>query len=166
MIEASRSAFAIAMMMLVSACAERGTQTAPDQAAGNANMAVPTSLADGRLSAYVGKFPSDAVNGTRFRDDPAVRAAVAASVPDAAIRDFVLASTGPETPIALRDGRVTAWGCERHNCGYHNWAIAITPDGASADVCFYHDDDSADGPATWYLADGTTEQRPGNCPSE
>jgi len=124
--------------------------------------------ANGRvdLSTFVGKHPAESVDGTRFLDEPAVRAAVAATVADASVRDFVFNYNGPDAPIVSKDGRILAWGCERHNCGYHNWSIAITPDGANAEVCFYHDDDSADGPATWYLSGGKTEKRPGNCPSE
>ena len=122
--------------------------------------------AEGLLSKYVGKHPSETLNGKRFLDEPTVKAAVAATVADPRIRDFVFRYNGPDAPIVAKDGRILAWGCERHNCGYHNWSVAITPDGSNAQVCFYHNDDSADGPATWYLPDGKTEKRAGNCPSD
>src|SRR5215213_6503483 len=89
-----------------------------------------------------------------FLDQAAVRKAVETTVADPKICDFVFHYNGPDAPIVMKDGRVLAWGCERHNCGYHNWSVSITPDGSSAEVCFYHNDDSADGPATWYLPDG------------
>lgn len=141
---------------------------APD--AGNdaaANVAAPASPPPaGLLSAYVGKYPFDKVEGRTFLDQPSVKAAVAATVGDAGVRRFVFTSNGPNAPIALKDGRLLAWGCEAHNCGYHNWTVAITPDGKDAQVCFYQNDASAEGESTWYLPGGRTEKRAGNCPSE
>jgi len=159
-----------AALLLASACGERTAEapasngTIEDNGSAATNAAMPD--ADGPLSRYVGKHPSGVVDGTRFLDEAMVRAAVAASVPDASAREFVFNYNGPDAPIVAKDGRILAWGCERHNCGYHNWSISITPDGASADVCLYENDDSPDGPSTWYLASGGTEQRPGNCPSD
>lgn len=137
-------------------------------AAANAVVATnaATPAAEGVLSAYVGRHPSESVNGVTFRANPVVRRAVEATLADPALRRFVLDSPATDAPIVLKDGRVLAWGCEPHNCGYHNWSVSILPDASSADVCFYHDDDSADGPSRWYLAAGGTEERPGNCPSE
>lgn len=132
-----------------------------------ANAAAPASPpAAGLLSAYVGKYPFDKVEGRTFLDQPSVKAAVAATVGDAGVRKFVFTSNGPNAPIVLKDGRLLAWGCEAHNCGYHNWTIAITPDGGDAQVCFYHNDESAEGASTWYLPGGRTEKRAGNCPSD
>ena len=169
MLHPIRTGFGVLAVLLASACGQQGSENImiaqPEEVESNlGDVATPSTT--GPLSVYVGKHPSETVDGTRFLDEPAVKAAVAASVTDAAVRDFVFKYDGPDAPIAGKDGRILAWGCERHNCGYHNWSISITPDGASADVCFYHDDDSADGPSTWYLAGGGTEQRPGNCPSD
>lgn len=125
----------------------------------------PTQIAGVDLTIYAGKHPLEPVGGVAFLDQPAVKAAVKATVPDAGVRDFVFHYSGPDAPITITNGRVLAWGCEEHNCGYHNWSVSITPDGDSAQVCFYHNDDSAEGPATWYLPGGKTERRPGNCPS-
>lgn len=158
----------LAILLLATACSR---EPEPTGSGGDAKASAPAAPAapaasEGRLSRFVGRHPSEAVGGVRFLDDPAVRAAVAATVADAGVRDFVFNYNGPDAPIVMKDGRILAWGCERHNCGYHNWSVAITPDGAKADVCFYDNDDSADGPATWRLSDGRTEQRPGNCPSD
>lgn len=149
----------LAVLILVAGCGAE-----PDQA-GVGDTGAAAGNAES-LSRYVGSHPSEALGGARFLDEPSVRAAIAATVPDAAVRRFILGYDGPDAPIVLKDGRVLAWGCERHNCGYHNWSVAITPDGSSAEICFYHDDDSADGPSTWYLPGGQTVQRPGNCPSD
>ncbi|WP_343518052.1 hypothetical protein [Sphingomonas sp.] len=166
----------IAALLLLAACdaeppkpAASGEPEANASADNAAAIAAPdnaSAAAEGPLSKYVGKHPSDRVDGMRFLDEPMVRKAVAANVSDAAARKFVFGYDGPDAPIVAKAGRVLAWGCERHNCGYHNWAISITPDGASADVCFYRNPDRPDGSSTWYLADGKREQRQGNCPSE
>lgn len=168
----------LATLLLPAACGGNSDASRSEEAANASSDAAPAAASDTGnnaaadagagvdLSKYVGKHPSDAVDGTRFLDEPAVKAAVAASVPDPAVRNFVFNYNGPDAPIVAKDGRILAWGCERHNCGYHNWSVAITPDGTNAQVCFYHDDDSPDGPATWYLPRGKTETRPGNCPSD
>jgi len=165
-------------MLLVAACSGGGTSQpeangadAIDNAA-NATADLNATAPDNNASAsvdltpYVGKHPSEDVDGVSFLAQPAVKAAVAATVADVRVKEFVFNYNGPDAPIVNKDGRILAWGCEAHNCGFHNWSISITPNGGSADVCFYHDDNNADGPATWYLADGKTEERPGNCPSE
>jgi hypothetical protein len=168
-----RLGFIAALGLTVAACTGGGGTS--DNAADNAavvnnsaaigNTAAATATPAGLLDAWVGKHPSEKVDGLTFLAQPRVKAAVAA-VPDAKVRDFVLGYNGPDAPIVKKDGRVLAWGCEKHNCGYHNWSISITPDGSSAEVCFYQNDAKPDGTSTWYVAAGKTEQRPGNCPSE
>ncbi|SEL12598.1 hypothetical protein SAMN05216382_1545 [Sphingomonas palmae] len=113
------------------------------------------------LSRYVGKYPFDLVAGTRFVDEPAVRAAVARVVPDAGVRDTVLSRDGTANPVAEWDGRILSWACEAHNCGPHNWAIAITPDGRDAAVCYYDADEPV---SRWYPA-GFRNPAPDGCPS-
>jgi hypothetical protein len=172
----TRSWFCLAAALAATACsapqADRNASEAANASeapAGGANdlaanSATPTAA--GALAAYVGRHPSDGVNGVAFRADPAVRRAVEATLADPALRRFVLDSPATDAPIVLKDGRILAWGCEPHNCGYHNWSISIAPDASTADICFYDNDDSAEGPSRWYLAGGGTEERPGNCPSE
>ena len=112
------------------------------------------------LSRYVGKYPSDPLDGRTFMTEPAVRAAVERATADPAIRRFVLAGAGPESPIAMKDGNVTAWGCEQHNCGDHNWTVQMSRDGASGGLCI---EDAARGQATWY-AGGRPDRRSETCP--
>lgn len=169
----------IIVPLLASACSSEQQNPGADRqleakptASASATAASPipgssaTAAAEGALSKYVGKHPSEQVDGTRFLDEASVRKAVAANVTDAAVRKFVFDYDGPDAPIVAKAGRILAWGCERHNCGYHNWSIAIAPDGTDAEVCYYHDNDRPDGTSTWYLPGGKSEQRPGNCPSE
>jgi hypothetical protein len=125
----------------------------------------PNATAAGAsLAKYASHYPFDAVDGVRFLDAPEVRSAVAALVPAADVRALVLGGEGPATPIAMRGGALVAWGCETHNCGDHDWAIAIAPDGGHAQVC-YHDAAAMHGQSRWYVAPGKTEMRDGDCPS-
>ena len=125
----------------------------------------PAPAAAGALDSYLGHYPFDAVGGVRFLDQPAVTRAVAALVPDSKIRTLLLGGDGPGTPVVRKDGKLLAWGCETHNCGGHDWAILIAPDGGGANVC-YHDAVTMRDRARWYLTPNRTEMRDGDCPSE
>jgi hypothetical protein len=116
------------------------------------------------LADYVGKYPPDPVNGIVFFDQPRVRAAVAAAVPDADIRAWIFERAGPQTPIERHQGRLLSWGCEAHNCGPHQWAILIDEAGTAAEVCYY--EESMGEQARWYAAGRAPEMREGECPSE
>lgn len=165
----------VPVLAALAACGAPGA-SGNNQAAGNAatpaNAAAPANTAAGNgaaattgaLSAYVGSMPWDAVNGVTFLANPQVRAAVEAAVPDAAVRHWVLVrADGPSNPIAIRDGRILATGCERHNCGPHNWSILIDPEGTAAEVCYARN--TVGDRATWYVAGRPAEERPGACPT-
>ena len=139
---------------------------APANAGGNAGGGSAGARARVGLARYVSWRPREREGGLSFLTEPAVRKAIAANVRDAQVRNFIYNYTGPDAPIALKDGKVLAWGCEARNCGFHNWAVAIRPDGSGAEVCYYHDDDQPDGSSTWYLPRGRTVKRDGNCPDE
>jgi len=124
----------------------------------------PSASETAALGGYAGHYPFDAVGGVRFLDQPAVTRAVAALVPDAKVRAWVLGGDGPGTPIVDQAGTLLAWGCETHNCGGHDWTISIAPDGSGASVC-YHDAATMQERARWYLAPGRSEMRDGDCPS-
>ena len=82
-------------------------------------------------------------------------------MPDADIRARILDADAVATPIALEQGRVLSYACEPHNCGPHNWAIALTPDGGEAAVCYYDEDRRI---ARWYPEDFGPAPT-GGCPS-
>jgi hypothetical protein len=153
---------------LLAGCHSGDTGNAVSPAPQPTPTAVSTAAAPtvkGALDSYLGHYPFDAVGGVRFLDQPAVAKAVAALVPDTKVRALVLGGEGPGTPVARKDGKLLAWGCETHNCGGHDWSILIAPDGGEASVC-YHDAATMRERARWYLAPGRSEMRDGDCPSE
>lgn len=143
-----------------------GCQQAPEpEPTNNLTVAVvpsPTPSAMVRdLSRYEGKYPSDVVEGSTFLADPAIRDAVASAVPDMAVRARVLDADVTATPIVMADGRLLSYGCEPHNCGPHNWAIAVTPDAKTAAICYFDQDAQV---ARWY-PEGAGPAPTGGCPS-
>ncbi len=91
------------------------------------------------LDAYVGKYPFDVVNGHRFLDHPAVKAAIAAAVPDAKQRATIdFAENGLGLPIVrVAGGRILVWGAAWRAEDRYNWAVVIAPDGTRPEVCIY-----------------------------
>lgn len=153
---------ALLLLTALTACSRAPEpQPEPTRATATPTPTPSATVAATDLSRYVGRYPFDLVAGRRFVDEPAVRAAVARIVPDAEVRDTVLSRDATANPVAEQDGRILSWACEAHNCGPHNWAIAITPDGRDAAVC-YHDQDA--GVSRWYPAD-YREPSPDGCPS-
>lgn len=121
------------------------------------------------LAPYAGKYPFDVVGGYRFSDHPAVKAAIAAAVPDARKRAQVqFPENGLGLPIVRVDGgRILAWGGARRAEDRYNWAVVIAPDGSGAEVCIYdgvgygEDFQSSE----WFAAGGPSVMKQGGCPS-
>ena len=114
------------------------------------------------LSRYLGKYPFDPVDGITFLADPRVVAAVRASGAETRIQELILGGAGPQTPIRKVAGKIVSWGCEAHNCGPHNWTLAVLDDGSGGEVCYFNEDEGAD--PVWY-ADGRKSPRTDPCPS-
>ncbi|BAV64986.1 Ivy family c-type lysozyme inhibitor [Sphingobium cloacae] len=164
----------LAITALLAACS--GGEKAPENTAANAvNMAgaevvnavaaaneSATAPAADTFSRYVGKYPFDKVGAHSWNDDPAVKSAIEAAVPDAKVRKWVLAAEGPSSPIEMIDGRVAAWTCETHNCGPHQWVTLIDPVTGAAQVCYF-DEAAATDKTRWFTA-GKEESRSGQCP--
>lgn len=135
---------------------------APDAAGAEAPTETASAASATGLSAYVGKYPFDEVDGVTWNDNPAVKAAIDKAVTDAAVRKTIAETPGPSAPIELVEGKVAAWGCEQHNCGPHQWTVLVDPASGAADVCYFNEDaDSAS--SRWFLASGSEEKRAGNC---
>lgn len=120
------------------------------------------------LSAYAGKYPGDKVAGKQFLDNPLVKAAIYAAVPDAENRDFIYGTSGLEVPIFEKAGRLVAWGAAWRAEDLHNWAVAISPDGSEAEVCIFKARDfepSAENQASqWFSAGKPSYWTDGQCP--
>lgn len=137
----------------------------PAAAAEAATPTLPSPLpptAGSKLASYVGKYPFDKVDGVAWNDHVLVKAGIAATVKDAAVRKAITTTEGPSAPIEMKGDKVMAWACEAHNCGSHQWAVLIDPRTGAADVCYYEEaTDSAQ--SRWFLAAGKEEKRSGNC---
>lgn len=145
----------------VDAAAGGTTPEADIETASPASAATGTSGLD--LAAYVGKYPFDKVNDVAFFDQPTVKSAIAAAIPDKTILGWVMGEHGgPSAPFEMKNGRVAAWACEQHNCGDHQWTVLIDPAGTSAEVC-YQDAAAMPGKTRWYSAGAEPEIRDGTC---
>lgn len=150
----------------VDAGADAGAATGPTEAAAQkAADAAPAAGGASGLAAYVGKFPFDEVDGVIFENHPAVKAGVAATLTDAAVRKAIAETEGPAAPIEMIDGKVSAWACQAHNCGDHQWMVMVDPASGATDVC-YHNAEKLAGQSRWFMAGGKQETRPGNCTVE
>lgn len=131
-------------------------------AAGPAETSPLPPTAGTELASYIGKYPFDKVDGVAWDDHVVVKAGIAATVKDAAVRKAIATLEGPSTPIEMKDGKVVAWSCEQHNCGPHQWSVHIDPRTGATDVCYF--DEAADpDKARWFLANGREEKREANC---
>lgn len=120
------------------------------------------------LSAYVGKYPFDAVKGHRFLDHPAVKAAIAAAVPDATMREGIrTVDDSVNVPIVAVGGRILVWGGARRAEDRYNWAVAIAPDGAKPEICIYdglgYDEEFQS--SQWFEPGQPGIMKQGKCPS-
>lgn len=148
-------------LALLAACGGDASEAA--QTSDTAQAAAPAAApAGGSLSAYVGKWPFDQVNGYTWNQNPTVRAAVARTVTDQAARDAILTVDGPSSAIVMKGGKVTAWGCQQHDCGAHQWLVQITPDGSAADICYFKAGRNG-GKARIFSSDGRVRKGGANC---
>jgi hypothetical protein len=114
------------------------------------------------LTAYIGHYPRDAVDGVSFFDRTEVATALVAAVGDADLRHMMTGNTGVSVPIFAYRDRIGAHGCTPHDCAARNWTFLITPDGGSGTGC-YHDAATMGDTSRWYDNDKPAV-RPGDCP--
>lgn len=152
---------------LASSAAGPRATAAPASAAASTAAPQPAAAPGGSasLQAYVGKYPFDEVDGVSWNANPAVAAAVRKTITDPALRKTLADTAGPSAPIEMIDGKISAWACQAHNCGDHQWMVMIDPASGAADVC-YHQAEATPGRSRWYRAAGGSELRDGNCTVE
>jgi len=132
--------------------------------------AIPPRAASVDLTPYLEKYPFDAVQGYRFLDNPAVKAAIAAAVPDAKVRSTVRYRDGElGIPIKqVKGGRILIWGGANRAEDYKNWAVVIAPDGSKPEVCIYdglgYDEDFQS--SQWFEPGKPGIMKQGKCPSD
>lgn len=132
-----------------------------DVAMENSNAPVEPPPAPADLSAYIGKYPADEVNGIRFMDNPIVRTALIGAMGS----DGKLGLFGKfhvEVPIVVANDVLRIHACEAGNCG-NGYTILMARDGSSAQVCFQDSGGRGDGRAYWYV-DGMLTDRLDDCP--
>lgn len=164
---------AMVAVLALSAC-----HKAPEDVPGAGNVAVahgfvppevkPASPLPGQtqttpITAYVGHYPTDAVDGVAFFDRTEVASALNGAVIDAKVRRTIVQGGGPQTPIFADGGRIASWGCEAHNCGDHDWTLFVDPKTRKGEAC-YHDAATMGATSRWY-AGAAPVAKPGDCPS-
>lgn len=124
---------------------------------------LPGQAQSNPLSRYVGKYPSDALDGVGFFDRTEVANALIAAVPEEKLRRTIVSREATQTPIFARDGRIGAHGCQPHDCGDDNWTFLITDSGASGIACRHELGDGKN--SRWYSGSAKPAIRPGDCPA-
>lgn len=132
---------AAAFAVLASACtaaeseapATPAVESAASPAAAPAASAAQTAPA---LSAYVGKYPFDEVDGIAFIDHPDVRRALEMSGAPAEALALARDRDQVVVPIFRTETALVATGYDPRTGGSINWNLAITPDGEHAVVCY------------------------------
>jgi hypothetical protein len=167
-----RSILLVPLLMLA-ACGSKSDKPA-DNAAAAAFVPPPTQAPtpiagqghSNPITAYVGRYPNDAVDGVGFYDRTEVSRALIDAVGDDAVRRRFTTRDAVTVPIwRTKDGRIAAHGCEPHNCGDVDWTFLVAPDGSRGEAC-YHDAATMGATSRWYVAGAAARARPGDCPQE
>jgi hypothetical protein len=114
------------------------------------------------ISAYVGKYPHDAVDGVMFYDRTDVATALIEAVGNNPVRNRFEEQRTGEKPIFARGASVGATGCDG-DCRDRNWTFLLDTKGHQGTAC-YHDAGSMGETSRWFV-NGKAEMRPGVCPS-
>ncbi|MDB5706795.1 MAG: lipoprotein [Sphingomonas bacterium] len=124
---------------------------------------VPGQKPDTPITAYVGKYPHDAVGGVMFFDRTDVSNALMTAVPDAGIRGHFGEVRGPEKAIFARGNKVGATGCDAQDCSGRNWTFLVDPAEGASEAC-YHDTATMGDSSRWFT-NGAPFMRQGQCPT-
>ena len=151
----------IAIAALLAGCGIEPEKLATNDSAASANSAKAAPTVEGPLSVYIGKAPTEAVDGVTFLDQPTVRSGVQVAVRYDDPSMWIFRDDTTRRPIVMKEGRLLSYGCETGNCAGRNWAVLIDPLGVMAEVCYY-----AGGQARWYAGGRNPAERPGGCPTE
>lgn len=118
------------------------------------------------LSAYIGKYPFDEVQGVTFFQHPVVRAAIVASGVDRDIQRVLVFDDTVVGPITETKGRLLVHGYDPVGAGVVNWAILLVADGSKAAVCYSQGVEKDVRGADWYFEGQLAFTLYDPCPSE
>lgn len=163
---------ALSSLLLLAACNTQADKPADDAAAAfvppptQSPTPLPGQAHTNPITAYVGKYPTDAVDGVGFYDRTEVSRALIDTVGDEAVRRRFTTRDAVAVPIfATKDQRIAAHGCEPHNCADANWTFLVAADGSRGEAC-YHDAATMGATSRWYAPNAVPKSRPGDCPQE
>lgn len=134
--------------------APQGAASASEATYSSAAAATPASQtpqAAPQLSAYIGKYPFDAVDGVTFIDHPLVRAAMERSGAPTEALDYIRNDNTVVVPIIEVDGRLMSRGFEAASGGDVNWGILISLDGQLGAVCYSTGVEKYTRGADWFI---------------
>lgn len=163
-----RARFGMAASMLLGGCGGAVDTPASNTATGFVPPAVqapaplPGQAQSNPLTAYVGKYPGDPVDGVGFFDRTEVANALIEAVPDEKLRRLIVSRDATQTPIFAKAGRIGAHGCEPHNCSDANWTFLVRADGTGGEACHH---ELADGTNSRWYANSKPMLRAGDCPA-
>ena len=111
------------------------------------------------LFAYLGKYPSDRIAGISLYNHPLFRTLVRAAAPNSSISATVLTS-GVEDRVERQGALLVVQMCEPHNCGDHQWTVAILSPHGPAAICYYDRDLMGDN-GRWFIGGSAIVQTTG-----
>lgn len=166
--------FAAALVVVATACTAAETETQGTASASEPSVpavaATParsaTAQAAPPLSAYIGKYPFDAVDGVMFVDHPQVQAAMEHSGAPAEALDFIRNDDTMVVPIREVGGRLMSRGFEAASGGDVNWGMLISADGSRGAVCYSTGVEEHKRGADWYIDGEKAFTLFDMCPSE
>ena len=118
------------------------------------------------LTAYIGKYPFDEVQGVTFFQHPVVRAAIVASGVDRDIQRVLVFDDNVVGPITETKGRLLVHGYDPAGAGVVNWAILLVADRNKAAVCYSEGIEKDVTGADWYFEGRVAFTLYDPCPSE
>ncbi|WP_312120702.1 hypothetical protein [Brevundimonas diminuta] len=170
-----RTLLALALAATLAACsqADDGVRAEPTLAeadapeASAAPAAAPARNSEAPpLSAYVGKHPTEPVQGVTFFQHPDVRAAIVASGVDRDIQKSIVFDGNVVGVVTETRGRLLLHGYDPAGAGSTNWAILMIPDGSKAAVCYSTGIVGYEKGADWYFEGDVAFTLYTPCPSE
>lgn len=126
--------------------------------------AFASSTSTPEVAKWVGKYPSDKIDGFSFNSLPIVRRSVERAIFTRSTVEVVLSNATTE-PIRQNGSLLVSGSCEPHNCSSHNWEIVILVPNGPAAIC-YHDQDLTGGSSRWFVGGVAKFQSAGDCFSD